>query len=708
VPQRRARPVRFSPKGCSDAVDGSNAFPGAMAQLANLVPDPAMAGSFVPRPGAYQNIIFATLGFTSPGFISSELVIGNLCYGTIASARNQGQDEPFCVNLVARTALTVLGITNANTPTSPAAAGAWTPPIIAQVGSRVVMTHPGFPGGPIKFGWFDVSGFTETVTADLTSGSAVVSGNPFVDGVQPGMTVTGGGLPAGTTVVSTTNFVLTEAATIDGTTVNVTGLASTSGVAIGQEVGGEGIAVGTTVASVGLNSVTLSLVTLAAGTTKITFSGSTITMSAAAPASGSFSLTIAGGTMAAPLWGAGDTDINPLPSAPVGVAQFNGRAYFALGLDGVVFSDSGFASRVSNNPFVQALTTDDGLAVTAVAPLMLSSPLVTTGIVQALLVFEGVSKIQQITGDPDTANLSMNALPVATGTAAPLTITPCELGTAFVSPEGLRIVQFNGTISDPIGDAGSGVTLPFVYSAVPSRMCAAATAHTIRISTQNGAPPAPGMPPLQTPPQQEWWWDIGRKVWTGPMSFPASMIQPWPGELAENTFVMVPIAVPATLWVSDSVPYPTSIYVENGRQLSWKYQPTPLPDNGEMAMNSLVDMAISAQFLNFNSITATAADIDGTFLDTTSLPAGGQASTYFNQATGEWMAPESTQNIGNNFQQFPVYWHRPIVFKQLNLSIAGQSHFGTRIANLNMRYQITGYPLPVPPGIVTWAGPASP
>ena len=634
-------------------------------------------------------------------------MIGNLCYGTIASGLHAGHDEPFCVDLLMRSAIAVSGITAGNTPTSPPSSGAWTPPIIAQVGSRVVVTHPGFPGGNTKFGWFDVSGFTETVTADLTMGTPTISGNPLVDGVQPGMIITGGGLPAGTSVRSTTNFVLTEAATLNGTTA-VTGLASTEGVAIGQAVGGEGIQTGTTVAGVGFQSVTLSLAATGTGTSTITFSGSTITMSANAPASGSFGLTIAGGTMAAPLWGAGDTDRNPLPSVPVGVAQFNGRAYYALGLDGVVFSDSGFACRVSNIPFVQALTTDDGLAVTAVAPLMLSSPLVTTGIVAALLAFEGVSKIQQITGDPETSNLAMNALPVATGTAAPLTITPCELGTAFISPEGLRVVQFNGTISDPIGDAGSGVTLPFVYSAVPSRMCAAATAHTIRISTQNGAPPAPNVPPSMPAPQQEWWWDIGRKVWTGPMSFPASLIQPWAGALAENTFVMAPIGVLATLWVSDVVPYPSSIYVENGTQLLWTYQPTPLPDTGEMAMNALVDMAISAQFLNYNSISAEAFDIDGTFLDTAPLPAGGQASTYFDQSTGKWAAPTSSQNVGNYFQQFPVYWHRPLVFKQLNLSISGQSHFGIRIANLNMRYQITGYPLPQPPGIVTWAGPASP
>jgi hypothetical protein len=830
--QRRARPVRFSPKGCSDAVDGSNVFPGAMAQLANLAPDPAMAGSFVPRPAAYLDISFAALGFASPGFISSLLVVGNLAYGTIASARNPFNDEPFCVNLLTQTVVPVSGITDANTPSSPPSSGVWTPPIVAQVGSRVVVTHPGFPGGSVKFGWFDVSGFTETTAGNIVLGSDLITGAPLSTGEQPGMTVAGVGIPPGAVIVSTAEYVndttgrLNEGATqltvasltgivvgqtvmmagvpagvvvvgISGSTVTLSGPASVSGVGVlvhfetqtavtvtsgsdlllgvnsnligvgqiiaaygvpngttvlsvgpgfvqmsapggvtvadsfatfyaettadvtvsptiltsvaftdgisfGNTVAGEGIPTGATVVSVAGSSVTISqAATVTADGVAITFAGTTITLSAAATASANgLALTISGGSTAAPLWGAGDTDRNSLPSVPVGVAQFNGRAYYALGLNGIVFSDSGFACRVSNNPFVQALTPADGLPITAVAPLMLSSPLVSTGIVQALLAFEGVAKIQQITGDPTTSNLAMNALPVATGTSAPLTITTCELGTAFVSPEGLRLVQFNGSISDPTGDAGSGITLPFVYSSVASRMCASATAHTIRISTQNGN----AMPPAQ----QEWWWDIGRKIWTGPMSFPVSLIQPWPGVAEENKFIIAPIGIPATLWISDVVPYPVSNYVENGRQLQWAYQPTPLPDTGEMAMNTLVDMAISAQFLNFNSITAEAFDIDGVFLDTVPIPPGGQASTFFNQVTGKWVAPTSSENIGRNFQQFPVYWHRPIVFKQLSLTISGQSHFGIRIANLNMRYQATGYPLPVPAGIVTWAGPRSP
>ena len=242
---------------------------------------------------------------------------------------------------------------------------------------------------------------------------------------------------------------------------------------------------------------------------------------------------------------------------------------------------------------------------------------------------------------------------MATGTAAPLTITPCELGTAFISPEGLHgSWQFNATISDPIGDAGSGVTLPFIYSQVPSRMCASATAHSICITTQSGAPPPPPNSSRPPPAQQEWWWDIGRKVWTGPMSFPASMIQPWQGAFAENTFVGAPIGVTGSLWVSATVPYPLSNYVENGTQLLWTYQPVPLPDTGQMAMNALVDMAISAQFLNYGSINAEAFDIDGTFLDTVPIPPGSSAANYFDQATGAWATAAWSPNLGANFSSF--------------------------------------------------------
>ena len=408
---RRTRKLTFKPAGCTDSVDGTNAPPGSMTQLGDMVVMPGSNNVFVCRPAAYLLFDLAATNLQNVGAISCLLVVGNIAYGLVAHT-SAGVDQPFAINLATGTLLTVSGVTIANTPTSQPTTGAWVPPIIAQIDSRIVVTHPGFPGGATKFGWFDVSGVSLSTQANIVSGSPTMTGltASLLLAIQPGMVISAAGVPLGTTVISTDAL------------------------------------------------------------------AGSITMSANATASvTSAPVQIAGGTPGNPQWGAGDTDIHNLPSVPVGVCLSTaGGACYALGTNGEAFSDPGFACRISNDPNVQFNASSDGLAVTAVYPLMLSAPLVTTGIVQAVLAFKGTTRIDQITGDPSLSNLAVETLPVATGTASPLSVTGCELGTAFVSPEGVRIVQFNGQITPPVGDAGSGVTVPFYYSVVPSRVCGAA------------------------------------------------------------------------------------------------------------------------------------------------------------------------------------------------------------------------------------------
>lgn len=486
---RQGKPITFRPTTLCDCVDGSNAPPGAMQQLIDLIPDPSTDKMWVPRPAALQNTGFVA-GVSLNGFISALLVVGDTAYGMIAATGGfAGKDIPFAYNLATSTVMTVQGPLSANLPTSPATSGPWTPPIMFQVGSRIIVTHPGFPGGATKFGWMDISGLSVNVTGNTTNTSAVITGNPAILGLQPGLLLTGTGIPAATSIVSAANFVLTEAAATHSNT-TLDGLASTTGLAVGQVIAANpvlGIPAGTTIAALpGGGAVTMSQAATATATGTVTFTGATITMSRNATSTNSQeTITATGGNPSLPLWGAGDTNINNLPSVPVGGAQFNGRAYFALGTNGIVFSDSLLPCQVSNNPAVQALTTNDGLAVTAIGPLMEYSS-TTGGIVQALIAFQDAKKMQQITGDPTTSNLAINALPVATGTSAPLSITPTEYGLAFLSPQGLRIINFQGAVSAPIGDHGSGVTVPFIYSATPSRMVAAANSDTLRMSVNNG------------------------------------------------------------------------------------------------------------------------------------------------------------------------------------------------------------------------------
>jgi hypothetical protein len=668
MPLRRGTPITFRPGGLSDAVDASNAPPGAMTSLANLIPDPGTARVFVPRPAAVKSADFVAGGFASPGFVSGELIVGDLIYGMISTMRNPGNDEPYCFSMASRAFVPISGITAANTPVSPPSTGDWTPPILAQVGGRIIVTHPGFPSGTTKFGWFDVSGFTESTTGTLAATSAVVTGNPSILGVQPGMTISDAGvnIPPNTTVLSTTQFILTQQGVTHGNT-TLDGLASTTGVAVGQPVAGLGIPNGTTVASFTTGSVTMSLPATGSGVTTVTITGSTITMSA--PATGSnvgSTLTIAGGTLTAPLWGAGDCDRNPLPSVPVGVAQMGGRAYFACGTNGIPFSDSGFACRVSNTTGVQALTTSDGLAVTAIAPLQLSSLL--GGIVQSLIAFEGVAKLQQISGDAALGTLTMNALPVATGTNSPLSICATERGMAFISPEGLRIIDFSANVSSPIGDHGEGVTIPFIFATHPSRICAAARADTLRVST--------GL--------QEFWYDLTRRIWTGPHSFPASLIQPW-----RASFVVTPAAVAASLWQSDASTSIASVFVENGNLLTWVFQPAPLPDNEQMAENALIEMTVACALAPTTVMTVVAQDISGEYLDTTTVTGLGTATIWgqFNWGQALW------GGSGAAYQQRSVDWYTPLVFKQLSLQFSGASNYNVKIGNIYMKYQILGYKL---------------
>ncbi len=390
-----------------------------------------------------------------------------------------------------------------------------------------------------------------------------------------------------------------------------------------------------TASGVAITFNTVSLISLSASsltspaTVDLTFTGATITLSqnASATADG-VTLTIAGGTRAAPLWAAGDTDRNPLPSVPLAVAEMNGRAWFACGIDGIPFSDSGFPCRISNQPNVQALTTNDGTAVTMIGALELTAPLVG-GIVQALIAFQGEAQMQQITGDPSTGNLQMNLLPVATGTLAPLSVIPCSLGTAFVSPQGLRVVQRDGSVSDPIGVDGQGMTNPFQFAVIPSRICA----EVLRATIQNGE--------VQNNPFEEYWFDLSRKTWSGPHTFPARAIQHW-----GSTFIMAPVSVPATLFRSDAYQTPTSTFVENGFPVLCIAETVLLPDNAQMAMNATVEANLTCAMPVANPIQVTAWDENRRIIDIPYPPITASASNV-------------------TLRERDILWTRPVIFRSL-------------------------------------------
>lgn len=543
--QRRSKPLAWRAKGLSDTEDASSTFNGAMASLQNLIPDPATAKLWYCRPAATKSVdlnstankaaflaAFGAMLYSAGGFISASLQIGDTFYGMIAGA--QTYDLPFAFNLATSTLILPTGVTTANAPASPATSGTWTPPTMALVGAKLVVTHPGFNGaGGVFFGWFDIT-------------------NP-----------------------------------------------------------------------------------------------------------------------AAPVWHGGNlTGLITFTTVPSAVAQFGNRAYFiqnTVAQPAVVYSDVLNATNVTNAN--QSLTFGDTVPLTALAGLPLNNQL--GGIVQSLMVFKGVTNIYQITGDAATSNLATNALNVATGTLSPKSVAPTPKGLAFISPDGLRIINFDAQVSDPIGFDGNGITLPFSSAVVPSRVAAACNGNVYRVTVQSASIPGS--------PTNEYWFDFGRQVWSGPHTLPMNQIVPWRG-----TFIGCPTAATASLWQSDPIQNTTSSFTENAAQMTYNWQTPLLPDTDEITNNAMTEATLDMAFAPAGTATVSALNQNSTIIDTVTLAAAGLPTVWgaFTWGSAVW------GGAANALAPQELQWHNPIVFARMSIQVQGNSAQAVRIGALHMRYQV--------------------
>ena len=380
---------------------------------------------------------------------------------------------------------------------------------------------------------------------------------------------------------------------------------------------------------------------------------------------------------AAITWSGGNlTGLVTFTTAPAAVRNFNGRAYWITnpptGQPAVIFSDVLVPRNVTNAN--QVLTFDDNVPLTALGALPLSNQL--GGIIQALIVFKGVQNMYQITGDAANANnpLSKNALNVATGTLAPNSVVPTPKGLAFVAPDGLRFIDFNANVSDPTGNDGMGKTLPFVYSVVPSRICAAANGSIYRITTQDGS--------LVGSPLVEYWYDLSRQIWCGPHTFPAACIAPW-----NNTFVVAPSSAAGTLFRSDYVQRATSDFIENGVSLTFNWTSSMLPDVNDMAEHAMIETTIymaqqpGASYAVY-ALDQNASVIQSALLSNTSVP-----TVWGGFQWGHALWGGATSNL------FPrrIPWPKPVVFRRMQMSVQGNSDAAVRIGMTHMKYEKLGY-----------------
>jgi hypothetical protein len=696
--RRNARPLTVRPKGLSDSTDGSNAFPGAMQQLQNLLPSASTKNVFVPRPASVLATDFP--GFTTPAGGTALLVIGNRAYGMISSAEFAGKDQPFCYDIATDAFVTISGQASGNLPATQSTSGDWQPPHMEMIANRIIVTHPGFPGAPDGpyFGWIDLTGFTQTtLTGNTTSGSNVITGisgdgtsTPIFDGVQPGQTITGTNIPANTVVTAVSNGttdISTTGTTHSSTTIDSIPASAVDLMQVGDYVSGSGVVAGTYITALpgGGTSITLSQATTsgASGVAIQVIGGGTITISNNATGSANLTaLSIAGGTFADPVWSAGNTNVNPLLAKPSWVSQFNGRAYYAVG-NTEVYSDSLLPLNVSLA--TQALTFGDNTAIIGSAGLPLSN-ITTGGIIQALIVIKA-DLMWQITGDAATGTLATNELNVSIGSLCPNTFVPTPLGLSFIAPDGLRVIDFNAHVSDPLGANGAGVCLPFINALNPSRIVSAFNNNILRISVQNAEAPSQMV--------YEYWLDFSLKIWTGPHTFPAQQIQAYSAGSGTNRtyrFIAFGYGINAKLWLSEATPSSTSVYTENGAQLNWSYQTVLMPDNDQMSENRMGQSAITLALPGGQSVSFAAVNEIGTVLNQIQLSAVGSAPTTWGSFV--WGGAIWGQASGY-FRQYDMQWTTPIVFKQMSVLISGASQGGTAIGNLYLKYQPLGYLLSV-------------
>lgn len=389
----------------------------------------------------------------------------------------------------------------------------------------------------------------------------------------------------------------------------------------------------------------------------------------------------------APVWHAGNiTGAIVLTVVPSWVRQFNGRAYLGVnpptGQPSAIFTDSLTLNVTNAN---QALTFGDNIPLIAACGMPLSNQL--GGIIQALFIFKGAAQnaaggagIVQITGDSALSTLSLNTLNVSAGTLAPRSIVSAPDGLFFMDHDGLRMIDYQAKVHEPIGVGGAGVNQPFLNPISPSRIAAATNGSVLRISVENSN--------IGGTPTQEYWLDLNRKVWSGPHTFPADCIDTYGSE-----FVLAPTGVPGALFLGPYIPTPVSGNVENGVAMTFMWQTAMLADNEEMAMSEIAEMQLKTSAIpGTPSIQVSAIDENGNVYNTFSYNYAVMASLWGSMVWGT----DTWGGVQGGIAPRRISFDAPVVYNRLAVLVSGACSQGFQIGDMFIRRRVLGYMQVVP------------
>lgn len=361
-----------------------------------------------------------------------------------------------------------------------------------------------------------------------------------------------------------------------------------------------------------------------------------------------------------PIWHSGNTTGTALAAVPSAVAQFNARAWFVVN-NAIYFTDT---LDINISEATNILILGDSINITAVAP----QPLVTSvqGIIQSLAVFKP-NVIALITGDDSEGNLTLNIISSSVGCSAGRTIAATSKGLKFMATDGIRLLGQDGTLGDPNPD----LKIPFIYALTPSRASAAYNNNIYRITVQNGHE--------NGNPLEEYWFDERQNAFTGPHSFTQDMAVAYNSE-----FVVFNSNFAPGLYTSEVVQDGTSIYVENGNDMTFLMRTSPMTDGGTLYENSCVLTVVDMELpTNGDSYTFVASDVNRGVLSQAKVtaPTSGAIWNAFIWGLGVWTA----NSYG--LDRYNIPWTAPLVFSRMTLQATGPSSFGFKIGKSTIAYQ---------------------
>ena len=374
----------------------------------------------------------------------------------------------------------------------------------------------------------------------------------------------------------------------------------------------------------------------------------------------------------APAWSAGTlTGAVTLPSKPISIALYSGRAWYAVG-NALVFSDT--TSPTNCTAGTQVLTLGTNQTIVAMEGMPLISQ-VQGGVIQALSVFTGASVIYQITGDVALNDLLLNQLNIETGTYSQNSLCPTPKGLCFVSPEGIRFLPPSGLVSEPVGTDGKGLAHVFNYASTPTRIAMAYSGDTIRISVPSNYGGVAST--------QEFFYHLSTGVWGGPHTFPGALVASY-----GSSFIIAPVGVPAAIYQSNVLPTSVDSYVENGIPMVWRSATPLLPGTGDMAMHELLEQTLGFAPSGLDSYTFSVVDEAGSVLASTTLGGGSGGSLW---GSAIWGASRWGGNLNAVYSTVRLDYGSLVVFKQAAFIGGGRSSGALRIGPMHARVRKLGY-----------------